>query len=53
MKTYEGLNYSYGTHRVRVTLQDGEFKGSFSFGMQNRTFNLWITDSIIRGNKLL
>ena len=31
MKTYEGLNYSYGTHRVRVTLQDGEFKGSFSF----------------------
>lgn len=31
MKTYDGLNYSYGTHRVRVTLQDGEFKGSFSF----------------------
>lgn len=31
MKSYDGLNYSYGTHRVRVTLQDGEFKGSFSF----------------------
>ena len=31
MKTYDGLNHSYGTHRVRVTLQDGEFKGSFSF----------------------
>ena len=31
MKSYDGLNHSYGTHRVRVFLRDGEYKGSFSF----------------------
>lgn len=31
MKTYDGLNDTRGTHRVRVTLQHGEYKGSYTF----------------------
>lgn len=31
MKTYDGLNDTRGTHSVRVTLQHGEYKGSYIF----------------------
>lgn len=31
MKTYDGLNYSDGKHTIKVTLQDGEYKGYFTY----------------------
>jgi len=30
MKNYDGLNDSNGVHTIKVSLQDGEFKGSFT-----------------------
>lgn len=30
METYDCLNYGYGVHTIKVSLQDGEFKGSFT-----------------------
>ena len=30
MKTYDGLDCGYGVHTIKVSLQDGEFKGSFT-----------------------
>jgi len=30
MEIYDGLNYSYGVHTVKVSLQDGEYKGFFT-----------------------
>lgn len=31
MKSYDGLNSSYGTHTIKVSLQDDEYKGSFTY----------------------
>lgn len=30
MEKYDGLNYGYGTHTIKVSLQDGPYKGAFT-----------------------
>ncbi|MBP2629854.1 MAG: hypothetical protein H6Q70_482 [Firmicutes bacterium] len=33
MEKYDGLNYGLGTHTIKVSLQDGIYKGAFTYEM--------------------
>lgn len=44
MKIYDGLNNSFGTHTVRVSLQDGEYKGFFDYKISGNCKGIDVLD---------
>lgn len=53
MKGYDGLNLSYGTHTIKVYLQDKEYQGNFTYritgnckGIEVMQFDVSIEDEM-------
>lgn len=53
MKTYDGLNDTRGTHSVRVTLQHGEYKGSYIFTIGGNCKGLTVLTSDLNNDAFI